>query len=389
MSASLSMTPARPPWRALLLLCAAAIAYGSLHPFRFTAPASFDMAWSAFLADGRLWTSRGDVVGNIALFVPLGALALAALPRRGAVAWTLLLLAAVAFAFVVQVLQIWFPPREPSLADVLWNGLGSLVGMAMAALALERFGGKRVRLGDGAPVAAFLLLGWLLTQLFPFLPSLDWQMVKDKLKPLLADPAWSGTAMLFTMARVLAAGCLLQALSRSAASATARLALLLGALLVGKLLVVGQSLGLSMLLGFGGGWIAWALLSRWAEQQLHLLAFAFLLIAFTLVNLMPFELRDIAAVFHWVPFDALLHGSMVVNSWALVESVFIYCTLLWLVAQDGGRVPGSSVVLAVWVGGLEAAQVWIEGRTGDITAPLLVLLSGFVVHRLVAADTSR
>ena len=39
--------------------------------------------------------------------------------------------------------------------------------------------------------------------------------------------------------------------------------------------------------------------------------------------------------------------------------------------------------------GLEAAQVWIDGRTGDITAPLLVLLSGFVVHRLTGAVTSR
>lgn len=385
------MTTVRPPWRALLLLCAAAIAYGSLHPFRFAVPASLELAWSAFLADHRLWTTRGDLVGNIALFVPFGALALAAWgPRqRGALAWLLLLLVAVVFAFAVQVLQIWFPPREPSLADVLWNGVGSLAGMALAAVALTRFSGRQIRLGDGAPVAAFLLLGWVLTQLFPFLPSLDWQMVKDKLKPLLAEPAWSGTAMLFTMARVLAAGCLLRALSRSTASASARLALLLGAVLVGKLFVVGQSLGLATLLGFFGGWILSWLLSRWAEQQLHLLAFAFLLIAFTVANLLPFELRDPAAAFHWVPFDALLHGSMVVNSWGLVESVFVYCTLLWLVAQDGGRVPGTAVVLAAWVACIEAGQIWIVGRTGDITAPLLVLLSGFVVHRLVAADTSR
>ena len=384
------MTSVRPPWRVLLLLCAAAITYGSLHPFRFT-PTPFDIAWDAFMADHRLWTSRGDVIGNIALFVPFGALALAALPAqwRGVLAWAPLLLVAVAFAFAVQVLQIWFPPREPSLSDVLWNGVGSLVGMVVAALALARFGGSQLRLGDGGPVAAFLLLGWVLTQLFPFLPSLDWQMVKDKLKPLLVDTPWSGTAMLFTMARVLAAGCLLHALSRSAGAATVRLALLLVLLLVGKLLVVGQSLGLATLLGFAAGWIAWCLLSRWAEQQLGLLTFAFLLVAFTLASLLPFELRDTASAFHWLPFDALLHGSMVVNSWALVESMFVYCTLLWLVAQDGGRVPGTAVVLAAWVAGIEAAQVWIDGRTGDITAPLLVLLSGFVVHRLVAADAGR
>jgi hypothetical protein len=89
-----------------------------------------------------------------------------------------------------------------------------------------------------------------------------------------------------------------------------------------------------------------------------------------------------------VPFDALLHGNMIVNSWALVEAAFVYCTLLWLVAQEGGRVPGTSIVLAAWVGAIEAAQVWIDGRTGDITQPLLVLLSGFIIHRLVQADTA-
>jgi VanZ family protein len=374
------MTSVKPPWRTLLVLCAAAITYGSLYPLRFTEPASLGQAWNALLADQRWFTSRGDVVGNIALFVPLGALGMAALPARwrGAPAWLLLALAAVVFAFAVQVLQIWFPPREPSLADVLWNAVGTLLGMAVGALAMARFGGNQAQLGDGAAVAAFLLVGWALTQLFPFLPSLDWQMMKDKLKPLLLAPNWSGTAVLYSAARVLAAGCLLLALTRRAGAATAWLALLLVAVLA----------GLSTLLGFAGGWLAWWLLSRVARPQLRLVAFGTLLVALTLAGLLPLALREPPAAFHWVPFDALLHGNMIVNSWALVEAAFVYCTLLWLVAQEGGRVPGTSIVLAAWVGAIEAAQVWIDGRTGDITQPLLVLLSGFIIHRLVQADTA-
>ena len=385
------MTPVQPPWRALLLLCAAAITYGSLHPFRFVDPTSVAQAWSALLSDRNWWTSRGDVVGNIALFIPFGALGVAAWPPRwrGAAGWAGLVLVATVFAFVVQVLQIWFPPREPSLADVLWNGVGAVLGIAMGAAAIDRFGGSRPGLREGAPLAAFLLLGWVLTQLFPFLPSIDWQMVKDKLKPLLLAPAWSLPAVVFVAARVLAAGCLLQALSRSAGATAVRLLLLLAVLVVGKLLVVGQSLPLSTLLGFALGWLAWLLLSRLAADRLRVVAFAALLAAFTLAGLLPFEMRDTPARFHWLPFDSLLHGSMLINTWALVESVFVFCTLLWLVAQEGGRVPGIAVVLALWVGGLEAAQVWIDGRTGDITAPLLVLLSGFVVHRLTGAVTSR
>jgi hypothetical protein len=67
------------------------------------------------------------------------------------------------------------------------------------------------------------------------------------------------------------------------------------------------------------------------------------------------------------------------------------------VQRAGGRVLGSSVVLALWVGGIEYLQVWVHGRTGDITEPLLVLAIGLLIravcrpagHRASRARRSR
>ena len=62
------------PWRGLLLLCLLLITYGSLYPFHVVAPASLHDAWNAFITNFAVWTTRGDVIGNLALFVPLGLL---------------------------------------------------------------------------------------------------------------------------------------------------------------------------------------------------------------------------------------------------------------------------------------------------------------------------
>src|SRR5690606_11676743 len=49
-------------WR---LLVGALIAYGSLYPFQFVWPDSPSGALAALLHDSRLWSSRGDVAGNL------------------------------------------------------------------------------------------------------------------------------------------------------------------------------------------------------------------------------------------------------------------------------------------------------------------------------------
>ncbi len=359
------------------------IAYGSLYPFRLAVPASTIAAWQAFISDHSLWTSGGDVVGNVVLCVPLGICALAmpagASFRRAQLAAVFLL--CVAFVFAIQVVQIFFPPREAALSDAFWNTVGIAIGMALGSVLRRLVWSPDTQVARDAWPALALLAAWLLTQLAPFVPSLDWQLIKDSIKPLVVDPHIDPVHLAYTAARVLAAGCLFAAV---AAGSTARAALGLGALLAGilaaKFFIAGQGLTPDNVLGFAAGYATWLLLQGVAPRSRHMAALAILFLAYTLAGLAPFELRANPNAMNLLPFAALLEGAMEVNAWALVEALYVFGAILWLVQRVGGAPMGSAVALAIWVGMIETAQMWLEGRTSDITQPLLALGAGYLMY---------
>lgn len=74
-----------------------------------------------------------EFVANIAMFVPLGFLATLLTRHHW---WGVVI--AVALSVGVEVAQIVIPSRQPSLRDVLANGLGAAVGGALAWLFVLR-----------------------------------------------------------------------------------------------------------------------------------------------------------------------------------------------------------------------------------------------------------
>jgi glycopeptide antibiotics resistance protein len=81
------------------------------------------------------------VINNVGLFLPLGALAAAAVPRapRG-----LLLLVLVALSVGIETTQYLVPMgRVANTADVLANGAGALIGLVLASLVLGSSGRRR------------------------------------------------------------------------------------------------------------------------------------------------------------------------------------------------------------------------------------------------------
>ena len=73
-----------------------------------------------------------EEAANVALFVPLGMLGVLAGGRRR---WWLVALAGTAMSAAVELAQgAFLPARVASLTDVATNGLGALVGAALAAL---------------------------------------------------------------------------------------------------------------------------------------------------------------------------------------------------------------------------------------------------------------
>lgn len=373
--------------RRLLVVCALLILYGSLYPFEYLEPPSVAGAWRQLVLVSTWWTSPGDVMGNVVLFVPwgaLGAVALAHTARRQRglawfVVWSLL------FAFAVQVIQIWFPSRTPSRADVLWNAVGILCGMSAARALARILSRMQGGVASHAHAALALVALWGATQWAPLIPTVDWQGVKDSVKPLLLHPEWNPIAILLTTARVLAVGCMLQAVCSPGRSMMPGFAVMLVALIAGKPFIVGQSITLTNVLGYLAGYACWWVLQNRDEQRRVIATLALLFAACVLNALTPFEWRDTPTQMHLLPFAAMLEGSMELNARALLDGSFIYGALLWLAQRSSGRVIGTSIALALCVLALEYAQLWLEGRTGDITEPLLALAAGTL---LAAAQPS-
>ncbi len=131
-------SPARPPLRLAAWAYLAFVVYGSLVPLDFQ-PRPFDEALAAFGDIPFLnlgIASRADWVANLLLFIPLAFLWTGALAhghrlwRRWAVS-LVVLLSGVGLSLAIEFAQLFFPPRTVSQNDVLAEGLGALLGVAV------------------------------------------------------------------------------------------------------------------------------------------------------------------------------------------------------------------------------------------------------------------
>jgi hypothetical protein len=356
--------------RALLWISVALITHGSLYPWRFVAPAS----WPAALHDlfgGGMWTGLSDVVGNIVLFVPLGVLGTLLLrERRDALMRRLALsgfvIVGVAFSFGLQVLQICIPSRTAVVSDSVWNTAGLILGIVLASL------GTRVtpllpNAGAG-PRPALALAGlWLALEWWPFVPTIDWQHVKDALKPLLLEPKLSLRSVAEVSVSVVVLGYALRSLPRPALWTAATVA----AAAVGKLVIVDASLSISHVIGFGIGLVLAALLAVRRETVATQLTALLALAWFTIDALHPYSLMADPHRFHALPFAAMLEGSMESNALALLWNLFWIGAIMVPASTLGGRPGTFAVGLSLWVLLLELLQRWLPQRTADITPTLL------------------
>jgi VanZ family protein len=354
----------------LTLVCVVLIAHGSLYPWNLVAPASFGDAFSALMAQRRWQSSFGDVVGNIALFVPLGVLWVAASPPGEGLRWRGLLpmlVAALVFAWLLQVLQIYAPPRDPALADVVWNGVGVLLGVALAALLRAPLARLAAQTATEQRPALVLVALWLALEWFPFVPTIDWQHVKDALKPLLLQPSWHGASFADATLGVFVLVLLLRPWRARAVLLIALVALAA----FGKLGIVGQTMSLSHATGFVAGLLGAPLVWRLAPRRADVLGVVAILVWYTVDALRPFDLAEVPSRLHWIPFTALLEGSLTANVVAFGRAVFWLGAVLVLGGALGARVGGLALALSVWALLLEGLQTQLPGRIADATVALI------------------
>jgi VanZ family protein len=368
---SVRSSPARPaPLWPLAIVCLVLVTHGSVYPWHFERPAWLGGALRQLFEATHLWTGLGDVTGNIVLFMPVGVLGKLLLVRsrmRPALHVPMLLAFGVPFALALQIVQIFVPSRDAAISDLLWNTIGLLVGLALASMVVPATP-RLARLAGPLTCPAAAMVGlWLAIELWPFVPTIDWQHVKDALKPLLLERRWSAISTIEATLSVVVAGHFLR-------TARLRVALFAGILVLAgfsKLFVSGQEISLSHAMGYAIGAALAALSWRFPQRQVVSTLIFVALAWFTADELRPYTLADYAGTFHWIPFVAMLVGSLTANALALLWNLFWLGAVMVLAADVGARLMPFGLAITVWVLALELAQTWLPGRVADITPALM------------------
>lgn len=362
-------------YKILFYLIIALIFYGSLYPFDFDFSSVYYLDTSGLLGGDRVVTRRGDVLGNIGLFVPFGAVGMLALGsgRSTAARVVLLILAGFFVAAAAQVLQLFLPSRDAALGDILWNLAGCALGAAVVAPAAVR-SRLLVQVGTALPLFPLLLLAcWAVGTLAPFVPSIDLQAYKESVKPLFALPSILSVPFLRGCVTWLVLAWLV---NRHWPQWAAGLWLACAALatVLARIVIVQNSISASEILGIVLALMLWPALRRQRRATAYLLAGVVLLVV--VASLEPFDFQPVARAFSWIPFSGGLSGSMLVNIKAMATKAFLLGALIYLMTVVGLRLGIATALAFLLSTVLEAAQVRIGSHTPEITDPLLALALG-------------
>ncbi|HEY1221492.1 MAG: VanZ family protein [Bryobacteraceae bacterium] len=358
--------------RRLLLLVVAIVVYGSLYPWHFTfagRPEPISVLLHSWPAEWNRFVVR-DVVINVVLYIPLGAVAcLAWLPRFPRAAPAVATAFCSALSLSMELLQNYVPGRVTSLSDLATNTVGAAVGAVLAlALAPEMVPRLRSQARRASPGAVLLLAFWGAYQLYPFFPIVSSTRLRQVLHELIVTHTLSPVAVWAAAAEWFAAALALEAV----------LGRLRGSWLAGAMLVLGlrifmpsRSLALDEVAGAALALITWEILP--SKPRLPIGVWM-ALSAILLVELAPFHFTGHAAPFSWIPLGATFEnerwGALVI----LLRKAFFYGAAIWLLVRAGIWYPVAGGALAVALFNLERAQRYLPGRTPEITDSVIAVV---------------
>lgn len=358
---------------------------GSIYPFDFGMPAFPGQALADFLRSCCGTPGRGDLVGNVLLFLPFGFFGLLAMPASGARRRSAELLAlGVLFALVLQILQIFLPSRDENLQDVVWNSAGTLAGILFAGV-VRRLSPPVESNAIGLATAPIVLAGiWLTYRLMPFVPSLDWQLIKDSMRPLLAMRIQTGPLIQDTVAWLVFFHLL--GIARPDLPLHRWFLPIVASVLSLEILIVDNSVDLSDLAGAAIALVAWFGIRGLVAARDAILA-GLVLAALLVMSLTPFTMRATPATFQWLPFHGFLGGSMSINAQAAAYKIFFFGSLLLLLNRLAVPAVAGGAAVFVFALSVEIAQLYLGGHTAEITDPLLV--AGIAIALVVLERNSR
>ena len=374
------MTPSTAPTRLLLLLAVSFIVYGSLYPGTFQPErTTIPDAYSLLIHSWPQTLSRSlavDFILNILIYIPVGLLGLVNLPGGSRIVRTV---TPVCFAFLLsasmELLQAFIPTRVTSLPDLLANTFGAMLGVAVGRLFTEWLGNRLSLYAAGLyrqPGAGLLLALWISAQCFPFIPGIGLYQLHSKLVQLLSVE-WSllPWKILSSASGGLAAMVAFEVLASGVAQWSPLLPLLL---LSCRFLIHDQYPSVGDVAGTACAAIVGSTLLHNSPYR-KIAAAALLLFSILMGGLAPFDFQSTASQFSWMPFKVSLESGSWENATAvLFAKSFKYGAAVWLLFRCGISFLRAGIAVAILLGLIEWIQIFLPGRSAELTDPFLCLV---------------
>ena len=363
----------------LLLLL---IVYGSLYPltWNFAQPQDFIFRGPLGLV---------DVLENVILFLPLGGL-LAWHHHRSSRQWrgfAMWFVIALIVASILQWLQKYLP-RTPALSDIAFNMLGFVAGWWAGMLSqstLNRLAQRHLNLQGADRFALVMIVLWLTTEFFPFIPTLDVSSVVDNVKSLWQQDLWQPRRMVLHMGMTVIG---LEALARLVRSAAwERLARPLAGIamlgmLAGKFFIINQAPGLPVVLGIVAGAAVWRGIDQIAARPRLWTLLVIATGSYLLHAIWPLQWSDSPSAMRWLPFASSLSGSIEAVVTSLAFECLCFGAIIWSAARNGASLGGMTACTAILAFAGEWTQRYLPTRTSEITSVLLALGIGWLIAAL-------
>ena len=365
----------------LLAIIVALILYVSLYPFRFGAdgPAVTEvlrqLSWAR--------ASRGDMLNNVLLYVPLGfCIALAVEPRFGRSAGIATgLLGGALLSLTMELMQGSIATRVPSLTDLSLNAAGALAG-AIGGSAWHALGARMTPhanpVGRSGAIALVVLVLWLIARLWPFVPDASLRQLKRAVRPLFTpEIGWADLSAFFVGWLVVAQAVF--HLARRQRSVDVFL-IVIAAVLVGRTFTAGNTLEFAELAAIALLLPVLVLISRVEDRGRSALLAAALGTWLASVALLPAldGARDVAVE---LPALGEFLGRNAPPPAELAGRAFSYVALTWLLAGTGlfpHVAAGITVLLVLLLGLMQAGAAtpvygWID--------VVIAVIAGILVTR--------
>lgn len=362
--------------RLLIISVYLLITYGSLFPFNFSL-LELNQQYTNLLSIK--FSGIGDILANIFLFVPLGFLYAVNSPNQNTflnLDKCLLLIKVLIFSILLQLMQIGLPSRDQNITDVAFNMLGFMLALySMAFIKLPTFKIK--------PKLTFLpiaiALTYLLSELPPFVPALDFQQVKNSIKPLLILPTWYLSVDVFFKTLMWLVVIRLTSFEQIKPSIKGVLLLWL-AMLFAKVIIYSNQVTFSDLIAPLIAILVSVYINIQQQGATKLLLIA-VLGAFFASSISPIT------SFHFTPSDLLpfsgyLSGQLVVGIQGLLYKIFLFSSIIWFAFELSFNVKKTTYILAAFVGLIEFSQLFMQSRVTDFADVLLVFIAYHLVRNL-------